>query len=69
MGETEFIINRIEGGYAVCEGKNGEVFNIPLTVLNGVNEGDVIHLNVDAAETEKRKKENKKRLESLFNKE
>ncbi len=63
----EFIINRIEGEFAVCEGKNGEIFNIPRTVITDGKEGDIIKLLIDKEETLKKKGNTQKRLNKLFN--
>ena len=50
------IVDRIEADFAVCEIEEGSFTDIPLKALpNGVKEGDVIKISVEAEETEKRK--------------
>ncbi len=63
----EFTIDRFEGRFAICEGQNGEIFNIPSTVLNEAHEGDIIHLVIDRNKTKEKKKINQERLNKLFN--
>lgn len=62
----EFIINRFEGGFAVCESKSGSIFNIPAEIFEHAKEGDVVRLFIDKAETEKRKNACKASLGALF---
>ena len=51
------IVDRIESDFAVCEIEEGSFTDIPLKALpNGVKEGDVIKISVEAEETEKRKR-------------
>lgn len=61
------IIDRIETDFAVCEIQEGSFANIPLKALpDGVREGDVINISVDDKETEKRKNNINKLMNSLF---
>ncbi|MCD7723186.1 MAG: DUF3006 domain-containing protein [Clostridiales bacterium] len=64
----EFIINRFESGFAVCESKNGKIFNVPAEIFENAQEGDVIRLSIDKKETAKRKAVSQTRLASLFGK-
>lgn len=61
------IVDRIEADVAVCEIEEGSFADIPLKVLpNGVKEGDVIHISIEAEETQKRKKNIDNLMNSLF---
>lgn len=57
------IIDRFEGGFAVCECDDKTIINIEIKKLpNNINEGDVLVINgdkiiVDYEETSKRKRE------------
>ena len=61
------IVDRIEEDFAVCEIEESNFANLPLKALpDGVKEGDVIHISVDADETEKRKTNINNLMNSLF---
>lgn len=61
-----WIIDRIEEGFAVCEAGSMHI-NVPLCTLpEGVGEGDVITLTVDKAQTESRKQNISKLMNNLF---
>lgn len=61
------IIDRIEADFAVCEIEEGSFADIPLKALpDGVKEGDVVKISVDADETEKRKNNINNLMNSLF---
>lgn len=61
-----WIIDRIENDVAVCEVGNFTV-DIPLSALpDGVCEGDVISVAIDKAQTENRKENINKLMNSLF---
>lgn len=63
----KWIIDRIEGDTAVCEMENGGFADIKLESLPiGVKEGDVLILCIDKAETEKRKEDLNRKMNSLF---
>ena len=52
----KWIVDRIEGDYAIVELENGKAVDIPLISLpEDIKEGAVINVSVDKAETEKRK--------------
>ena len=65
-------IDRLEGSFAVCEGENRQRKESPLADLpEGVKEGDVLRLadgmyQIDREETERRREENRRLLESLL---
>ncbi len=62
-----FIIDRFEGEFAVVEAI-GKTYNIPKDLLpSDAKEGSVIEISVNEAETDKRFKEAKSLLKSLFN--
>lgn len=63
----KWIIDRIEGNFAVCELPNCDTINISISALpNGVKEGDVICLSIDEKEAEDRKKKIDRLMNSLF---
>lgn len=68
VNDMKFIIDRFEEDFAVCELENGKILNLPKELFPAAEEGDVINISVDAAETEKRKENADKRLHSLFGK-
>lgn len=52
----KWIVDRIEGDYAVVELENGKAVDIPLISLpEDIKEGAVINVSADKAETDKRK--------------
>ena len=59
----KIVIDRFEGEYAVCEMPDSTMVNIPKIVLEGASEGDIININIDKAETDKRKEN----IEKLMN--
>ncbi len=40
-------VDRLEGGFAVCENENGDMVNVPLAALPDVREGDVLKVEKD----------------------
>ncbi|OQB14934.1 MAG: hypothetical protein BWY15_00748 [Firmicutes bacterium ADurb.Bin193] len=56
-------IDRFEGNFAVCETETREMVNIPLLVLPGAVEGDIINIVIDKSETEQQRK----KIEKLMN--
>lgn len=63
----KWIIDRFEGGYALCEIENGGVLNIPVEALpKDVKEGYVISVSIDSDETESRKRSINKLMNDLF---
>ena len=62
-----FIIDRIEGEFAVVEAK-GDFYNIPKALLpENAKEGDVITTQINKEETENKKQESRNLLDNLFN--
>ena len=68
----KFIVDRIEGSFAVCESPGRGVQNIPLTVLpENVCAGDFLVFEnnlyrIDSAATKKRTETVQKKVDSLF---
>lgn len=64
-----FIIDRFEGDWAIVETENRHTFNLPRFILPpGINEGDVIHIQVgiDLVSTKERTEKSRGMLENLF---
>ncbi|MBQ7953637.1 MAG: DUF3006 domain-containing protein [Clostridia bacterium] len=62
----KWIIDRFEEDYAVIECENN-YFNVPKNTLpDNLAEGDVLNIEIDTAETEKRKNQANNRLKRLF---
>lgn len=63
----KWIIDRIEGSFALCEMEDKSIINIPLKALpDGIKEGNVISVFADKAETDNRKEKIDKLMNSLF---
>ncbi|MDR1690187.1 MAG: DUF3006 domain-containing protein [Clostridiales bacterium] len=60
------VIDRFEGEFAVAELPDGSTVNIPVKVLDDAHEGDVVNIEADAAETEKRRNAAADRLKRLY---
>ncbi len=61
-----FVIDRIEGNIVVVE-YNNLYINVPMEYFNEeVREGDILNFIVDKERTNKKKEENRSRLENLF---
>lgn len=60
------IIDRFEGDYAVVEMDTDKFVNMPKELIPNAKEGDVIDINVDIKETNKRKKNISKLVNDLF---
>ena len=67
-----YIIDRIEGRFAILEGENGEISGVELNRLPpDVKEGDVLdhrigQWSVDKEETENRRLQNRQKLHRLW---
>ena len=59
----DVIVDRIEGDYAVVEIEKGNMSNIPLDLVPGVKEGDIVTIIINKDKTEERKKT----IEELMN--
>ena len=60
------IVDRFEGELAVVEIDKGRFANIPLCLIPGAVEGDVISIEILKDESVERKKNLDKRLKKLF---
>lgn len=60
------IIDRFEGEYAIVELEVGYFVNIPKVLIPDASEGDVIKIEVEEKETEKRKKHIRDLMNSVF---
>lgn len=60
------IIDRIEGEYAVIEMEDKTMINIPKCLIPDSKEGDIIRIEIDKDETEKRKNDIKKLMNDLW---
>ena len=58
------VIDRFEGEYAVVEMEDRTMVNLPKILVPDAKDGDVIKIEIDVEETEKRKQE----IEQLMNK-
>lgn len=56
------IIDRIEGDYAVVELDNGTIIEVPISIFEDINEGDVYTIEKDQESTDERVEE----IGSLF---
>ena len=65
---TKYILDRIEGSYAVMENEEGNINNIPLKLLSGeIKEGNVYSKEKEAfIFNEKLTKERKDKIDSLM---
>ena len=60
-------VDRFEGKYAVVELEGGECENIAVSLLpEGVREGDVLSIEIDKTETDKRKHKIENLMDKLF---
>ncbi len=68
----KYIIDRLEEGLAICEPELRKRISVPLSHLpKGIKEGDVLReeegrFSLDSEETDKRRREMKKKLMDLF---
>lgn len=60
------IVDRIEGDYAVVEIAIGKCVNIPRVLVPDAKEGDIIKIEIEKKETEKRKKYIKDLMNNVF---
>lgn len=65
---TVYIIDRLEGDWAIVETDSRETFNLPRILIPNAKEGDVIQIivTVDQAATVKRHDEANKMLDNFF---
>lgn len=63
----KIIIDRFEGNFAVVELPNKKMINMPKTLVpEKAKEGDVLSIEINRDETEKRGKEIKNLMDDLF---
>ncbi len=60
------IVDRFEGDYAVVEIAIGKCVNIPRVLVPDAKEGDIIKIEIEKNETEKRKKYIKDLMNNVF---
>lgn len=60
------IVDRFEGDYAVVEIAIGKCVNIPRVLVPDAKEGDIIKIEIEKEETEKRKKYIKDLMNNVF---
>ena len=61
------IIDRIIENIAVVEiQETGEMVDVPMKILQGAKEGDIIDIIINQKDTEKEKENKKKLLKNLF---
>ena len=60
------IVDRFEGDYAVVEIAIGKCVNIPRVLVPDAQEGDIIKIEIEKNETEKRKKYIKDLMNNVF---
>jgi len=61
------IIDRFEGEYAVVELEQGGTAHISAVILAGAKEGDVVSVEVDESETQKRRGKIKRLMDEVWN--
>lgn len=63
----KFTIDRFEEGFAMVELENGEILEIPRSILPiEAKEGDIISITVEKNETEDRRKRIQGKFDRLF---
>lgn len=62
----QVIIDRFEGEFAVVEIDEGSFVNLPRILVPDANEGDVVDITINTAETQKRKQRINKLMDNLF---
>lgn len=60
------IVDRFEGNYAVVEINPNKFVNMPKELIPNAKEGDIININIDYDETNKRREHIKGLVDSLF---
>jgi hypothetical protein len=63
---VEAIIDRFEGDFAVVEMQDLTTVNLPLVLVPGAKEGDVIQIKISGDKTKERKKSIAKLSKKLF---
>ena len=64
----KIIVDRTEGEYIIAELPDGSFAQLPAVFVPGAKDGDVISIEIDKEETDRRSENIKKRMDRLFNK-
>ena len=62
----KIIIDRFEGGYAVCELPDGSFAQSPAAVLPGAREGDVAEIRICGDDTKRRRDAIEEKARRMF---
>ena len=62
----KLIIDRFEGDFALVETEDKLMVNLPISLIPGAKEGDVISIIIDEEETQKRKDNIQKLMDELW---
>ena len=62
----ELIVDRIEGDFVIVEYDNGKITELPKDLFENVKEGDIVNLDIDEEETQKRKENIQTLMDDLF---
>lgn len=65
----KYVIDRIDGGFAVIELSLNRWANVPIALIPGAKEGDIINIEILPGQTKERKEKMTIRLEDLFDEE
>lgn len=60
------ILDRFEGDYAILEVDEDNIISVPRLLVGNAKEGDVIKIEVDESNTDKRKKDIQELMDSVF---
>lgn len=60
------ILDRFEGNEAILEIDKNNIVSVPKIIVGSAKEGDVIRIEVDKNETDKRRKDIEKLMDSVF---
>ena len=62
----KIVVDRFEGDFGIVELEDMTFVEIPKILLQNAKEGDVVSIDIDYEETEKRKKEIDSLIDDLF---
>lgn len=60
------ILDRFEDDYAIIEVDEDNIISVPRILVGNAKEGDVIKIEVDKSNTDKRKKDIQELMDSVF---
>lgn len=60
------ILDRFESDYAIIEVDEDNIISVPRILVGNAKEGDVIKIEVDKSNTDKRKKDIQELMDSVF---